>query len=186
VTVQAATGRLTSTDARARATAARRKRRRRAVAWSADCRRGQGPAAYGRRVATPLRVQRAVPPGHRVAADLRHWLAAVRDAALTDFRADAAERRICLAAVLARHTDWPTATARTGWGLLADRGCVSRSTVARFLAWLRARSLLGVVSPAPWPSPAAPPPRRPGPPLRHPAPTAPHRPPAGLTREPAP
>jgi len=146
VTAQAATGRLTSTDARARATAARRKRRRRAVAWSADCRRGQGPAAYGRRVATPLRVQRAVPPGHRVAADLRHWLAAVREAALADFRTDAAERRVCLAAVLARHTDWPTATARTGWGLLADRGCVSRSTVARFLAWLRARDLLGVVS----------------------------------------
>jgi len=146
VTAQAATGRLTSPDARARATAARRKRRRRAVAWSADCRRGQGPAAYGRRVATPLRVQRAVPPGHRVAVDLRHWLAAVRDAALTDFRADAAERRVCLAAILARHTDWPTATARTGWGLLADRGCVSRSTVARFMAWLRARDLIGVVS----------------------------------------
>jgi len=145
VTAQAATGRLTSPDARARAAAARRKRRH-AVAWSADCRRGQGPAAYGRRVATPFRVQRAVPPGHRVAVDLRHWLAAVRDAALTDFRTDAAERRICLAAVLARHTDWPTATARTGWGLLADRGCVSRSTVARFLAWLRARDLLGVVS----------------------------------------
>jgi len=146
VTAQAATGRLTSPDARARATVARRKRRRRAVAWSADCRRGQGPAAYGRRVATPFRVQRAVPPGHRVAVDLRHWLAAVREAALTDFRTDAADRRICLAAVLARHTDWPTATARTGWGLLADRGCVSRSTVARFLAWLRARDLLGVVS----------------------------------------
>ncbi len=146
MTAPAATGRLTSPDARARATAARRNRRRRAVAWSADCRRGQGPAAYGRRVTTPLRVQRAVPPGHRVAVDLRHWLAAVRDAALTDLRADAADRRICLAAILARHTDWPTATARTGWGLLADRGCVSRSTVARFLAWLRARDLLGVVS----------------------------------------
>jgi len=146
VTAQAATGRLTSPDARARATAARRKRRRKAAGWSAECRRGQGPAAYGRRVATPFRVQRAVPPGHRVAVDLRHWLAAVREAALTDFRTDAADRRICLAAVLARHTDWPTATARTGWGLLADRGCVSRSTVARFLAWLRARDLLGVVS----------------------------------------
>ncbi len=111
-----------------------------------ECRRGQGPAAYGRRVATPLRVQRAVPPGHRVAVDLRHWLAAVREAALVDFRVDAADRRICLAAILARHTDWATATVRTGWGLLADRGCVSRSTVARFLAWLRARDLLGVVS----------------------------------------
>ncbi len=44
-----------------------------------------------------------------------------------DFRVDAAERRVCLAATLARHTDWATATVRTGWGLLADRGCVSRS-----------------------------------------------------------
>ncbi len=83
---------------------------------------------------------------------------------------DAADRRICLAAVLARHT---------GWGLLADRGCVSRSTVARFLAWLRARDLIGVVStgrvgsltrpmaltgpPTPTPAPATPPPGTTGP-----------------------
>jgi hypothetical protein len=185
VTAQAATDRLTTTNdselrdhaaatRRARARA-RRKRRARHAGWTPADRRGQGPAAYGRRVATPFRVQRAVPPGHRVAVDLRHWLGAVREAALTDFRTDAAERRICLAAVLARHTDWPTATARTGWGLLADRGCVSRSTVARFLSWLRARDLIGVVStgrvgsltrpmaltdPA---TPATPPPRTAGP-----------------------
>ncbi len=89
---------------------------------------------------------RAVPAGHRPARDLRGWTAAVREAALADFRTDAAERRICLAAILATHTDWGTCTARTGWGLLADRGCVSRSTVARFLAWLRSRDLIGVVS----------------------------------------
>ncbi len=95
---------------------------------------------------TPLRVLRAVPAGHRTARDLRYWMAAVREAALADFRVDAADRRICLAAILATHTDWGTCTVRTGWGLLADRGCVSRSTVARFLAWLRSRDLIGVVS----------------------------------------
>jgi hypothetical protein len=93
-----------------------------------------------------LRVLRAVPAGHRPARDLRAWTAAVREAALADFRADAADRRVCLAAILATHTDWGTCTARTGWGLLADRGCVSRSTVARFLPWLRFRDLIGVVS----------------------------------------
>jgi len=91
-------------------------------------------------------VWRAVPAGHRPARDLRGWMAAVREAALADFRADAADRRVCLAAILATHTDWGTCTARTGWGLLADRGCVSRSTVARFLSWLRSRDLIGVVS----------------------------------------
>ncbi len=158
MTVPAAAGRLTSADtaassvtapsaagARARAAAARRARRRRAAAWSPACRRGQGPAAYRSQV-TPLRVLRAVPVGHRPARDLRGWMAAVREAALADFRADAADRRVCLAAILARHTDWATCTARTGWGLLADRGCVSRSTVARFLSWLRSRDLIGVVS----------------------------------------
>jgi len=95
---------------------------------------------------TPLRVLRAVPAGHRPARDLRAWTAAVREAALADFRADAAERRVCLAAILATHTDWGSCTVRTGWGLLADRGCVSRSTVARFLSWLRSRDLIGVVS----------------------------------------
>jgi len=93
-----------------------------------------------------LRVWRAVPAGHRPARDLRGWMAAVREAALVDFRADAADRRVCLAAILATHTDWGTCTARTGWGLLVDRGCVSRSTVARFLSWLRSRDLIGVVS----------------------------------------
>jgi len=115
------------------------------VAWSSACRRGQGPAAY-RSQTTPLRVWRAVPAGHRPARDLRGWMAAVREAALADFRVDAADRRVCLAAILATHTDWGTCTARTGWALLADRGCVSRSTVARFLAWLRSRDLIGVVS----------------------------------------
>ena len=88
----------------------------------------------------------AVPAGYQPARDLRHWLAAVTDAAYVAYRSDAAERRIELAWLLAKHTDWRTCTSRCGWALLADRGCVSRRTVARFVAWLRAENLLGVVS----------------------------------------
>jgi len=88
----------------------------------------------------------AVPAGYRPAVNLSHWLAAVTDAAYDGHRSDAAERRVELAWILAKHTDWTTCTSRCGWGLLADRGGVSRSTVARFLAWLRRERLLAVVS----------------------------------------
>jgi hypothetical protein len=88
----------------------------------------------------------AVPVGYQPARDLRYWLAAVTDAAYAAYRSDAAERRIELAWILAKHTDWRVCTSRCGWALLADRGCVSRRTVARFIAWLRAENLLGVVS----------------------------------------
>ena len=87
-----------------------------------------------------------MPAGYRPAVNLAHWVGAVTDAAQEGFRADAAQRRIELAWLLAKHTDWSTCTTRCGWELLADRGCVSRRTVARFLAWLRAEHLLAVVS----------------------------------------
>jgi len=88
----------------------------------------------------------AVPPGYRPAVNLAHWVGAVTDAAREAFIPAAAERRVELAWLLAKHTDWRTCTTRCGWALLADRGCVSRRTVARFLAWLRTEHLLAVVS----------------------------------------
>ena len=88
----------------------------------------------------------AVPAGYRPAVNLARWVAAVEDAAYAGHRSDAAARRVELAWILAKHTDWKTCTSRCGWDLLADRGCVSRRTVARFLAWLRAEHLLAVVS----------------------------------------
>jgi hypothetical protein len=106
-------------------------------------RTGNGPWAKRGR-GSP--VWAAVPAGYQPARDLRYWLAAVTDAAYVAHRADAAERRIELAWILAKHTDWRLCTSRCGWALLADRGCVSRRTVARFIAWLRAENLLGVVS----------------------------------------
>jgi hypothetical protein len=118
-------------DARRRARAERRSRT------------GNGPWAKRGR-SSP--VWAAVPVGYQPARDLRYWLAAVTDAAYAAYRSDAAERRIELAWILAKHTDWRLCTSRCGWALLADRGCVSRRTVARFIAWLRAENLLGVVS----------------------------------------
>jgi len=128
----------------------RRDRRLRSAAgqgwvWTDDQRVGNGPRAYGRSP-TPLRIARAIPPGHRRAAQAHRWLARVREAALAEFRADAAERRIALAVVAARHLDVATGVYAGGWDRLAHLVGVSRSTVARWLAWLRARSLLGVVS----------------------------------------
>jgi len=104
---------------------------------------GNGPRP-GQRPKTALWA--AVPAGYRPARNLSHWLGAVTDAAYDGHRSDAAERRVELAWILAKHTDWTTCTSRCGWGLLADRGGVSRSTVARFLGWLRRERLLAVVS----------------------------------------
>jgi len=114
-------------------------------AWADTARVGNGPAAWGR-APSPLRIARAIPPGHRRANQAHRWLARVRETALSEFRADAAERRIALAVVAARHLDVQTGTYAGGWDRLAHLTGVSRSTVARFLVWLRARSLLGVVS----------------------------------------
>jgi len=113
--------------------------------WTDTARVGNGPAAYGR-VPSPGGIARAIPPGHRRANLAHRWLARVREAALAEFRLDAAERRIALATVAARHLDVATGTYAGGWDRLAHLTGVSRSTVARWLAWLRARSLLGVVS----------------------------------------
>jgi len=113
--------------------------------WADAARVGNGPAAWGR-APSPLRIARAIPPGHRRAGQAHRWLARVRETALAEFRLDAAERRIGLAVVAARHLDVATGTYAGGWDRLAHLTGVSRSTVARFLAWLRARSLLGVVS----------------------------------------
>jgi len=122
-------------NARARARADRRAR--------ASVVSGNGPRP-GQRPRSALWA--AVPAGYRPAANLAHWVAAVEDAAYAGHRSDAAARRVELAWILAKHTDWKTCTSRCGWALLADRGCVSQRTVARFLAWLRAEHLLAVVS----------------------------------------
>jgi hypothetical protein len=141
VTAVAADGRLS--DSMRGASRARLAEARRRARAERRARTGNGPRAK-RGHSSP--VWAAVPVGYQPARDLRYWLAAVTDAAYAAYRSDAAERRIELAWILAKHTDWRLCTSRCGWALLADRGCVSRRTVARFIAWLRAENLLGVVS----------------------------------------
>jgi hypothetical protein len=141
VTAVAAGGRLSeSMRGASRARLADARRRARAERRS---RTGNGPWSKRGHISP---VWAAVPAGYQPARDLRYWLAAVTDAAYAAHRSDAAERRVELAWILAKHTDWRVCTSRCGWALLADRGCVSRRTVARFIAWLRAENLLGVVS----------------------------------------
>lgn len=88
----------------------------------------------------------ACPAGSRRAAGQASWLAALR--AHPDFgllRADAASRLLELAWVLAARASWRTQTTMPTWATLAELTGLSRRSVARHLAWLRAAGLLGVV-----------------------------------------
>ena len=87
-----------------------------------------------------------VPVGYRPAMHPMLWVAAVSEAAEFEHRSDAVTHRTDLAWVLVDHTDWRTRTVACGWDTLARTACVSRSTIARSLAWLRGEHLLGVVS----------------------------------------
>jgi hypothetical protein len=98
----------------------------------------------------PSRAQiaRAVPPGSRRARTQREW----RDAALAAI-ADAGfrnQRRIHyegVARILMRHMDWRDKTTRPGHDRIAAKNRISTDTVARAVAWLAGRGLLGLVSP---------------------------------------
>lgn len=74
------------------------------------------------------------------------WLREVREhpAALT-LRSDAHARLVAVARVLACSADWQTLTSRPTWSRLCEQTGQGRSTVARWLAWLRSAGLLGVV-----------------------------------------
>ncbi len=74
------------------------------------------------------------------------WVAAVSEAAEFEHRSDAVTHRTDFAWVLVDHTDWRTVTVACGWDQLARSVHLSRSTVARSLAWLRAEHLLATVS----------------------------------------
>jgi hypothetical protein len=60
-------------------------------------------------------------------------------------RADGHEHLTRLAWVLASMARWESLTVRPTWSVLQVRTGLSRRSVARWLAWLRARGLLGVV-----------------------------------------
>jgi hypothetical protein len=91
---------------------------------------------------------RAIQPGTRRCRSQREWL----QAALTAIDAEPwyTNRRAHYAAVarcLMRHMDWRARTARPGHDRLAAAGGMSPDTVARAVAWMHHKGLLGVVSP---------------------------------------
>lgn len=108
-----------------------------------DTRRATG------RVDTPsvsADVLAVVPAGASVAGSQGAFLRAVEehpDATL--LRADAGEQLRAVAWVLASTASWTDLTARPTWLVLQERTGLSRASVARWLAWLRTRRLLGVV-----------------------------------------
>jgi len=95
----------------------------------------------------PLMIGAALPAGTVRAAGQRQWLDAVRASpALAGLRADSWATTLDLATHLAWRSDWQLGTARPTWPvLMADTG-LSRRSVARILARLRAAGLLGVVA----------------------------------------
>ncbi len=84
--------------------------------------------------------------GYRPAMHPMLWVAAVSEAAEFEHRSDAVTHRTDLAGVLVDHTDWQTRTVAAGWDSLARSAHISRRTLARSLAWLRAEHLVGIVS----------------------------------------
>ena len=87
-----------------------------------------------------------VPAGAVVAGSQGAFLRAVDehpDAAV--LRVDALEHLRAVAWVVASMASWADLTARPTWPVLMERTGLSRASVARWLAWLRHRGLLGVV-----------------------------------------
>jgi hypothetical protein len=97
---------------------------------------------------TPRQVEifAAVPRGHRRARSQRAWLDHVK--AHPDYLALRSDRQANwreIIGILALRADWTDRTTRPTWPLIAREAHVSRATVARCIAWLIARGLLGVV-----------------------------------------
>jgi hypothetical protein len=91
-------------------------------------------------------VASAVPAGAAVAGSQGAFLRAVDehpDAVV--LRVDGREHVRSVAWVVASMASWADLTARPTWPVLMERTGLSRASVARWLAWLRRRGLLGVV-----------------------------------------
>lgn len=99
---------------------------------------------------TPARWQiaRAVPRGSRRARSQRDWLRAAQ-AAIDEagFRNQRRAHYDGVCRLLMRYMDWRARTSRPGHDRIAARLRLSPDTVARAVAWLRDRGLLGLVSP---------------------------------------
>ena len=95
----------------------------------------------------PAAIALGVPDGSVRAAGPQQWIADCRaHSALAHLRSDAWDSALSVVRSLANRTDWQLGTARPTWAvLMADTG-LSRRTIARYLALLRAAGLLGVVA----------------------------------------
>jgi hypothetical protein len=106
------------------------------------------PAARVTAALSKAAIFRAIPGGSRRCRGQREWLAA----ALAAIEAESwyANRKAHYAAIarqLMLHMDWRARTTRPGHDRIAAAAGVSTDTVARAVAWLGERGLLGVVSP---------------------------------------
>ena len=119
--------------------------------------RDQGAAAESHRGdPSPHEIARAVRAGCRRARCQRDWLKDVLEhMTAAGWRSDRERHWTAIARVIALHADWRTRCTRPGWervaALAGDAGAggqrrpLSRATVARCIAWLRAAGFLGVV-----------------------------------------
>ena len=117
----------------------------------------QGAAAESHRGdPSPHEIARAVRAGCRRARCQRDWLKDVLEhMTAAGWRSDRERHWTAIARVIALHADWRTRCTRPGWervaALAGDAGAggqrrpLSRATVARCIAWLRAAGFLGVV-----------------------------------------
>ncbi|MGE5759900.1 MAG: hypothetical protein ACM37V_06015 [Gemmatimonadota bacterium] len=111
--------------------------------------RREDPKGPPRRVVRRIGVAavlRVLPPESRPARSQGSWVRTVEahpDVAL--LRADARRNLRMLVWELARWADWDTETSRPTWQRLRSAAGLSRSTVAKWLAWLRERELLAIV-----------------------------------------
>ena len=93
-----------------------------------------------------IEVLSAVPQGSRRAQGQRAWLLHVKGHQdYAELRTDRQGNWREIIGVLARYADWTDRTTRPTWALVAGEAQVSRATVARCIAWLVERGLLGVV-----------------------------------------
>lgn len=95
----------------------------------------------------PVNVIKVVPENCRVLHTLSTWLPAIRSQIRDErLRVDWAVNLYGVAAALIHHIDVASRTTMPGWDFLMDRAKVSRSTLKKALAWLRAHGFLATVA----------------------------------------
>jgi hypothetical protein len=91
---------------------------------------------------------RAVPPGSRRCRSQREWLrVALAEIEAAGFYSNRAHHYAGICRILMQRMNWTDRTSRPGHLSISAAEGVSPDTVARAVAWLRERGLLGLVSP---------------------------------------